>query len=338
MVIGRESQGVERKAIAILRVLQDSTKPVGAKVIARRLKDFGVELGERAVRYHLKLMDERGLTRPLTRRDGREITQLGLEELRNALVSDKLGFVLEKIELQSFRTSFDIKKRAGLVPINISFFSKARFPAALKAMMPVFDAGLCVSNLVKVGVAGERLGDIYIPDGKVGIATVCSLIMNGCLLKAGIPMDSRFGGVLQMRNREPLRFVDLIYYSGSTIDPSEVFIRANMTDVRGVINSGNGKILANFRELPMRCKPVVDEVIEGLKAAGMNAVVMEGNVSESVCDIQVGLNRVGLILIGGLTPVAAAEEAGVEAESHAMSTVLEYDSLVDIKEIVKEWK
>jgi repressor of nif and glnA expression len=64
-MIGQEAPDVERKVVAILRVLSDSSEPLGGRVISRRLSDFGIELGERAVRYHLKLMDERGLTRPV---------------------------------------------------------------------------------------------------------------------------------------------------------------------------------------------------------------------------------------------------------------------------------
>ena len=80
------------------------------------------------------------------------------------------------------------------------------------------------------------------------MATVCSIVVNGVLLKNGIPMDSKFGGILQIRNGRPLRFVELIYYSGSSLDPSEVFIRGKMTSVRSVVDEGEGMILANFRE------------------------------------------------------------------------------------------
>jgi hypothetical protein len=48
--------------IAILKVLDDSKEPLCARVIAQRLKSYGIELGERAVRYHLKIMDERSLS------------------------------------------------------------------------------------------------------------------------------------------------------------------------------------------------------------------------------------------------------------------------------------
>lgn len=333
-MIGQDSHEVERKVISILRILSESPHPLGAKLIARRLKEYGVELGERAVRYHLKLMDERGLTRPLQRRDGREITPLGIEELNNALVVDKVGFVLEQIELLTFRTSFDIERGSGLVPVNVSFFPEQRFTEAIQVMKEVFRAGLCVSDLVAVASEGEKLGEVLVPKGKVGLATVCSLIINGSLLKVGIPTDSRFGGVLQIRNNQPLRFVDLIYYSGSTLDPSEVFIRAKMTDVQGVVREGQGKVLANFRELPARCQPLVEEVTNRLKERGLDGLIMMGKPTEAVCGISVGLNKVGMILLGGLTPVAAAGEAGIEIENQAMSTLLDYQDLVKFQELM----
>lgn len=332
-MIGYDSQQVERKAISILKILSESPQPLGARLISRQLKEQGVELGERAVRYHLKLMDERGLTRPMERWDGREITPLGKEEINNALVADKIGFVLEKIELLAFRTSFDIERRTGLVPVNISFFPKQKFSEALQVMKEAFKAGLCVSDLVAVAPEGERLGEVLVPTGKVGLATVCSIIINGSLLKVGVPTDSRFGGVLQMRNNQPLRFANLIYYSGSTLDPSEVFIRAGMTDVQGVIRKGEGKILANFREIPAQCQPLVEKVTNQLKEAGLRGLIMMGAVSEAVYGISVGLNKVGMILLGGLTPVAAAVEAGIEAENHAMSTLLDYQSLTKFQKV-----
>ncbi len=39
----------------------------------------------------------------------------------------------------------------------------------------------------------------------MGLATVSSVAVSGALLKAGIPLDSKFGGVLQFRNHRPLQ-------------------------------------------------------------------------------------------------------------------------------------
>ena len=333
-MIGFETQEVERKELLILRILSDSKEPLGARIIARRLKDLGVELGERAVRYHLKLMDERGLTQTVGR-DGRLITDSGIEEIRSALVRDKVGFAIERIELLAFRTSFDWEKRTGSIPVNISFFSKENFDQALKAMKPAFAAGLCVSDLVAVAKEGGQLGEVTVPDGKIGLATVCGIVINGSLLKAGVPIDSRFGGILQIKNHQPLRFVELIHYSGSSLDPSEVFISARMTSVREATASGNGKILANFREIPAICLSTTEEVIANLKEAGLGGLLLMGNVSETVCEIPVELNRVGVVLLGGLNPVAAAEEAGIRAENRAMSTLIDYQDLTKFWEFVK---
>ena len=331
--MGFETQDVERKVLTILKILSESQEALGARVIARHLKDYGLELGERAVRYHLKLMDERGLTQ-LVGRDGRLITESGIEELKSALVRDKVGFATSRIELLAFRTDFDLAKRTGLVPVNVSSFPKEKFQEALQAMKPVFAAGLCVSNLVAVAQEDEMLGELIVPPGKVALATVCSIVVNGTLLKAGVPMDSRFGGILQIRNHKPLRFVELIHYAGTSVDPSEVFIRARMTSVVEAVKKGDGKILANFREIPALCRPVAEEVVAKLEEVGLGGLLLIGTTSEPVCEIPVELNRIGMILIGGLNPVAAAEEAGIEAENHAMSTLLDYKSLTKFQELI----
>jgi len=330
--MGFETQGVERKVIAILKALNDSQGVLGARVIARHLKEQGVELGERAVRYHLKIMDERGLTQ-LIGRDGRIITESGIEELKNALVRDKVGFAISRIELQAFQTVFDIKKQTGLIPVNVSFFAEINFSKALKIIRPAFKAGLCVSNLVAKAEQDQMLGELVVPKGKVGLATVCSVVINGALLKAGIPMDSKFSGILQIKDNKPIRFIELIQYSGCSLDPSEVFIRAKMTKVREVVETSNGRILATYREIPAPCQIPAREIITELDSAGIGGLLIMGNVSETVCEIPVELNRIGIIIVNGLNPIAAAAEAGIEVENRGMSTVMEYADLTKLEDL-----
>ncbi len=331
--MGFETEDVERKVISILKVLSNSKEPMGSRVIARQLIEHGVELGERAVRYHLKLTDERGFTQLVGRRDGRVLTERGNVEVKSALVKDKVGFAISRVELLAFRTNYDYEKSSGPIPVNISLFPEEKFRKALRAMKHAFEKGLCVSNLVAVASGGERLGELTVPNGSIGLATVCSIIINGALLKAGIPMDSRFGGILQIRNNKPLRFVELIHYAGCSLDPSEIFIRARMTSVHDVAERGEGNILANFREIPAACQPIAKEIIARLKEAGLGGIITMGEVSEPVCEVSVEPNKVGMVLIGGLNPVAAAAEAGIEAENHAMSTIMEYRDLVEFQKL-----
>ncbi len=332
--MGFEKQDVERKVLAILKVLSSTPDAMGSRVIAERLKGLGIELSERGVRYHLRLMDERGLTQ-LVGRDGRLITPAGLQEVKDALVQDKVGMAISRIEALSFRTNFDLNTYTGEIPANVSYIPKKDFSKALKAMRPVFDAELCVSNLVTTAEEGETLGGIIVPKGKVGFVTVCSIIINGSLLKAGVPMESRFGGLLQIRKNKPFRFVELIHYAGCSLDPSEMFIKAKMTSVSKVVSEGNGRILANFREIPVACRDLVNEIITRLKGAGLGGVLLMGETSEPVCEVSLELNRIGMVLIGGLNPVAAVEEAGIEVDNHANSILIDYRSLKKFTEIEK---
>ncbi len=333
----KSEEKVERKILSILKVLSNLQEPAGSRIISKHLKELGVELSERGVRYHLRLTDQRGLTQLVRDRDGRIITEKGLREIDAALVGDKIGFAISRIELLAFRTEFDIENRSGLIPVNISFFPEAKFKEALLAMKPAFDSNICVSQLVCVASAGQRMGNIIVPEGNVGLATVCSIVINGTLLKAGVPMDSRFGGLLQMRDGKPIRFTQVIHYDGSSLDPSEIFIKAKMTSVQGAALEGNGEILANFREVPAICRPVVDKVLDGLKRAGINGVLALGNTSEPVCEIGVDLNKIGIVLLGGLNPVSAVSEIGFEADNHSMSAVMRYSDLVNYKDALKEY-
>jgi len=326
-MISSAGSDTERKILAILKVLSESSDPLGSITIARKLEERGLSLGERAIRYHLKITDERGYTQPLGR-DGRMITPKGLEELRIALAPDQLGFILEKLELLAFRTTFDPKHRSGRLPINTSLFNEEEFPKAVKVMKGAFKAGLCVSELVATATEGQKLGDVVIPNGKVGLATICGVIINGVLLKHGVPIGSRFGGVLEIKDSKPKRFVAIINYDGTSLDPSEQYIRARMTSVGETAKTGNGRILANFREIPAPSRSIVEEVIAKLKGAGINGVYVLGSISEPVCQIAVGMNRIGMVLLGGLNPVAAAVEAGIEVENIAESGMIDFEQLI----------
>ncbi|MFC2122704.1 DUF128 domain-containing protein [Bacteroidota bacterium] len=331
-MIQGSSTEAERKIIAILKVLSESSEPLGSITIARELERHGIFLSERGVRYHLRITDERGYTQPMGR-DGRMLTVYGLEELRMALAPEQVGFMHDKLELLAFKTTFEPQKRTGQLPINTSLIDKDRFKEALAVMKVVFEAEFCVSHLVVTASEGEKLGSVVVPVGKVGLATVCSAAINGVLLKAGVPTESRFGGVLEIRQGEPRRFVAIINYNGTSLDPSEQYIRAGMTDVSQAAKSGNGKILANFREIPAPSRAMVEEKIESLRQAGINGVYVLGNTSEPVCQINVGLNRVGIVLLGGLNPVCAAVEAGIGVENVAESGMIDYQQLVSFSEL-----
>jgi repressor of nif and glnA expression len=333
-MVGQEIRDVERKITAILKTLSESPAPLGSRVISRALEEQGIYLGERAVRYHLKIMDERGLTRSIGRKDGRTITAAGLEELRNSLVTDKIGFIGALIERLAYQTNFGLRTGTGRVPVDVSLFSREDWPRALSAVKPVFAAGLCSSLLVALSGEGARLGDATVPPGMVGLATVCSVAVNGCLLKAGIPAYARFGGLLQMREGRPFRFTDLVEFAGTTIDPADIFTAGRMTGVGAAAAGGDGKVLAGYHELPMLSANRAEELLQRLNSAGLIRSATLSRPGDRICEIPSGHDRVGLITLSGLNPAAAAAESGLPVTTRAMCGLMDAAALRPFTDLI----
>jgi len=319
--------------LAILKILDANPDQIlGSGAISKQLKMHGVDLTERTVRYHLRILDERGFTKVFGK-EGRMITSKGKEELTQALVSDKIGFVISKIETLSYLTDLDLETQEGNIILNISYFPEENLRNAIEIMRPVFSSPYVMSKMVVLKKSGERIGDATVPDGQVGFGTVCSVTINGIFLKTGIPVTSRFGGVLQV-DSEPVRFTALIAYEGSSLDPLEIFIRSKMTDVRSAARMSSGKILASFREIPVVSIEKAGQLREAMKDKGIGGILLIGNPNQPLLEMPVGLDRAGMIIVGGLNPIAALEEAGIPTVTKAMSTLYKFSELISYQDIL----
>jgi len=56
---------------SILKILDKQTVITGSKEISKQLRLHGIELTERTVRYHMKILDERGLTKVFAKEEER---------------------------------------------------------------------------------------------------------------------------------------------------------------------------------------------------------------------------------------------------------------------------
>jgi repressor of nif and glnA expression len=319
--------------LAILKVLDKHTDIVGSREISRQLKMHGIDLTERTVRYHLRILDERGYTEVFGK-EGRKITDKGREELKHALISDKIGFVISKIETLSYLTTLNLENMSGDIILNISYFPEDRLKDALKILKPAFLSPYIMSDKVVFERGGGVIGDVIIPEGKIGIGTVCSVTINGIFLKAGIPVTSKFGGLVEISDRKPTRFVSLISYEGSSLDPHEIFIRSKMTNVLGAVKGKNGIILASFREIPVVCAEEAKRLAEKMAGRGIGGILMIGGPNKPLLEMPVGIDKSGMVIVGGLNPVSALEESGIPTESAAMSTLYEYSKLNSFNEAV----
>jgi hypothetical protein len=316
---------IERKLIEIMRVISESEKPIGARNIADELNNRGYGIGERAVRYHLRILDERGFTKKYGYA-GRKITELGRKELGDALIGDRLGFVITRIEELIYQTNYDIRSKEGDVIINLSYLDKDDFDDTVEIMKYAAESGVVISPRVRI-FEEDSDSDIYVPPGKIGIATVCSITFDGLLLKNGIPVKTSYGGLLQIENQENIRFLDLISYNGTSIDPIKIFLNRHATSVLDVMDNGTGRVLANMRQIPASAIEKAEEVLKLALESDISGSIMIGEPGEEVFGAPVDIGRSGIPVIVGINAIAAVEEAGIEVVTHPVSKVLEYKTM-----------
>jgi HTH-type transcriptional regulator, global nitrogen regulator NrpRI len=318
---------IERKLIEIMRVIHESDKPIGARAIADELNNRGYDIGERAVRYHLRILDERGFTRKHGYA-GRTLTELGESEMNDALIGDRFGFVISRIEEMAFRTTFDPETGDGVVPVNISYFDRDDLETVIDVVSYIAHSGYMISPRVKIIEEEEDL--VYLPPGKVGIATVCSVTFDGLLLNAGIPVEPSYGGILQMENRKPSRFLDLISYSGTSIDPIQIFMKRKPTSVLEVVEKGEGIILANVRQINSSAYDRVAEIIKQAEKAGLGGFFPFGEIDEPLLGAPIEIGKFGIAIVGGINGICALEETGIKIETNPVSMIMEYKTMSEI--------
>jgi repressor of nif and glnA expression len=317
---------VQRKLIEILRILYENQEPIGARLIADKMNERGYPIGERGVRYHLRILDERGLTKRQGY-DGRTITQSGTKELENALVGDRMGFIITRIEKLIYETTFDLKTKQGNVIINTSIVDKKDLDRTLEIMQYVINAGYSFSPYIKIMEEGTSFSDLNIPQGKIGIATMCSITIDGILLKSGIPVTPKYGGLLDVKNRNPTGFEDIIVYNGTSIDPMKIFISKKMTRVLEAVETGSGKLLVNLREIPASSVIEAGNILRSAMSMGIADVTQVGESGKSVLNAPVDPGKVGVVVYAGTNIMAAVEESGINVENYPISTIMDFKEL-----------
>jgi repressor of nif and glnA expression len=313
--------------MAILRVLHEADRPLGGTKIAEELAVAGVDLSERTVRLYLSQADAEGLTENLGRR-GRRLTPKGREEAAAGLAVDKVGFIAARVEGLCYRMDFRLTRAQGDVILNVSTFDVAQFGRACREICRVFEAGLGMGRFLAVGGPGAEIGDFQVPDGQVAVGTVCSVSLNAVLLKTGIATSSLFGGLLEIQDGRPHRFTQIIHYAGSTIDPLEIFIKGHMTTVREASLTGHGAIGASFREIPAAAVKDARRTLSRMERIGLGGPLVVGRPGQPLLDVPVAEGRTGLVVAGGLNPLAAVEEIGIPTRNIALHTLYPFQRLI----------
>lgn len=325
----------QEKIIEILRILDEYDKPVGARIVAKELKNRGYDLGERTIRYHMQILDEKGYTQRMGY-SGRKLTSLGKSQLKNGLIYDHVDFVFSKFEEMIYETNLDERIKKGNVVANVSRIIldedslKDKRDNPIEVMKKVFSAGLAISPLVDI----EKKRQKDTKRNEFLIKTICGTTIDGILLKHGIPSLPIYGGLLKIKDYIPQRFTELISYKKTSIPPINAFVADGMTSVLNVLENGNGIIPANFRVIPEKSLETTKRIMDNLANIGINGIVSIGESGEKVLGINVNESFAGIAVTGGITPLCALKEMGNFVDVRLADELVDFEQLKPVNESV----
>lgn len=310
----------ERKYIEILRILKEHRDPVGAKRLSELMSERGFILSDRAVQYYLSYLDTMGFTEKIGNQ-GRILTPAGLGETDNALVDDRIGFIISKLERLAYRSTFDPATGTGDVAYNLSIVPLESAEKVQAAFDEVIRAGCGFFNSYRMIDHDPR-----VPHGHVGFMTICSISMDGIFQRRGIPVRMAFGGRLEIENGVPRQFRDLIAYRGTTIDPLELFISSGLTSISTFSRTKTGIALANVREVPCASRPLVEETIRQMNACGFVFPVTMGN---QVFNLPHNPYRLSIVAFSGLNYIGNTVEHGIKIQTEIGAGNIQFSKILE---------
>jgi repressor of nif and glnA expression len=245
--------------------------------------------------------------------------------------SDILGspqpliFTLSRIENMMHQVSFEPQAMKGMIITNTTRVRRESLPELLEIFSDTIHSGLAVCPYIKV----EEEEKLF------KIKTACSLTIDGMLLKHGIPVKPKGGGIVEVAEREPIRFTEMIMYWATTIDPIDILTSQELTDITGMMRTGEGRILGNLQEAPMLAREKIEEVLDQLSSAEFSGVLALGEPNMNVLGVSVERDHMGIALVGGTNLVAAARECGIELEHESISDLTDISEMRHIEDFMQ---
>ena len=169
--------------------------------------------------------------------------------------------------------SFDPTEMKGKIIANTTRVNRDALDEILAVFYDTINSGRAVSPMIRV-TEGKRLAKIKTACSLLPAA--CSLTLCDLLLKHGIPVHPRGGGLVERVEREPTRFTDMLMYWATTVDPIDVLTAQGLMDITGMMRTGNGRIVDNLHEAAMIARDRIEEVLEILALGGFTGVMELG--------------------------------------------------------------
>ena len=215
---------------------------------------------------------------------------------------------------------YDIESFTGNVISNISYIEKTFVDDAIEILDNLYKnkQEYCMGN--NYALVDEN-------DDKIGIATICSLTIDGILTNYGINVNPVYSGILDIYKKNR-RFIELVSYKGSSVDPHEIFIKKNMHDINGSL-SNDGKILASVHTVPYVSRDASKDILDIIKKSGFDVLKL-GQTNEDMYNAKIEKYHFGYVVPGGLNPIAAIKEEGIPVDVKSIEKIMDYSSFEEL--------
>lgn len=310
----------ERKSVEILRILSEQQGPLGAKRLSELLTERGFPMSDRAVQYYLQYLDEKGFTRKVGNK-GRVLTADGSSEAEDALVDDRMGYIISRLEQLSFNVTFNPQTISGDIAYNLTYVPYDEIENVTRAFDEVVAGGYNFFRGYSITDNDPRL-----PPDTVGFISACSITMDGVLQNNGIGVDIVYGGRFRIVDKRPVCFEDLIGYRGTTIDPLSLFINAGLTSVQNLVHTGSGVALANVREVTVQAKERVEGIVDDMAECGF---VRPIGVGASPFNLRPNPYRLSIVFFSGMNLVANAIECGCNITTEIGAGIIPFSKIAN---------
>jgi len=126
----------------------------------------------------------------------------------------------------------------------------------------------------------------------------------------------------------------MIMYWATTIDPIDILTSQELTDITGMMRTGEGRILGNLQEAPRLARESIEEVLDQMSSAEFSGVLALGEPNMNVLGVSVERDHIGIALVGGTNLVAAARECGIELEHESISDLTDISEMKHIEDFM----
>jgi repressor of nif and glnA expression len=243
-----------------------------------------------------------------------------------------LRFISNRIEDLAMEVSYDPAENTGRIIFNLSLVPRGDLEAAISVFRNAYRAGLSVSDRIRILSGGERLDDFVIPPEYAGVCTMCTITLDGLLLRKGVPIRHVGGGLVQIVDRMPRRFTHMILFEATTVDPLEVLVAQDLTSIGRVMKEGSGTILGNLRECHMEAETLVIGLLDSLSEGGFTGILEVGAPNVPLLGVPASPQFFGVAMVGGTNPMAALKEKGIPVVTKSLKGIMDVGEMESIRD------